>query len=244
MRTLTVNTPIPHKMNVPTWFMNNRGSGGIVFENLQNSGMIEEISSYKAMREYMLKFSSDSIFLDIGAQMGLSTLSIASEGFRVIAVEPVSRNISFLTESINLNNFDNVTIAPVAAFNDNVELKMYVPVEEDLASLSKFSAEITGCNDLSEEVVKGVRIYDWLVENSIDIDKIKFVKIDVQGAEEMVLEGMTELLDREISILIEWDPRMMRSMGTDENTLYKKMVDLNFTATKWGHDDILFTKQI
>lgn len=243
MKTLTVKSPNSYRISVPEWFMSNRGNRGITFERLQQNGCIEEIDIYKQMREFMQKFTKDSIFLDIGAQMGLSALSIASEGYDVIAVEPVSSNITILSENIKLNNFDKVRIAKIAAFNENKDITIYVPHEEDCASLSSSAANIPGTNSLQSETVKGMRIYDWLIENHVDTDKIRFVKIDVQGAEEMVIDGMEELLDKSnIHILMEWDVRMMNSMGTNQDIFYKKLTDKGFTTVQWGHNDILFSK--
>ena len=109
--------------------------------------------------------------------------------------------------------------------------------------MSSSAANIPGANNIQSETVKGMRIYDWLIENHVDTDKIRFVKIDVQGAEEMVIDGMEELLDKSnIHILMEWDVRMMNSMGTNQDIFYKKLTDKGFTTVQWGHNDILFSK--
>jgi FkbM family methyltransferase len=244
MRSLIINTPTPHKMNVPTWFMNNRGDGGIIFENLQKDNQIKEIATYKAMREYMCQFPKDSIFLDVGAQIGLSTLPIASEGYSVIAVEPVSSNIEILKSNIEINKFENVTIAAIAAYSENVDIDIFIPEEEDCASLSSNAAKVTPSTVLKKETAKAMRIEDWLSENEIDSAKIRFIKIDVQGAEEMVIKGMTNLLEtnKTISILMEWDPRMMSEMGTSEQNFFNYLTSIGFTGYRWGHADILFTR--
>jgi FkbM family methyltransferase len=243
MKTLTINSPNPYNITVPEWFMNNRGDGGITFERLQQNGSINEIAIYKHMREFMNRFPTDSIFLDVGAQIGLSTLSVASEGYSVIAVEPVSTNIKLLEANIKLNGFEKVKIADIAAFNENRDIVIYVPHEEDCASLSAVAANIPGAVNIKSETVKGMRIYDWLTENQVDVNKIRFVKIDVQGAEELVINGMEELLDNsDIHILMEWDPRMMNSMGTNEQTFINRLLSKGFTTTRWGHNDILFSK--
>jgi FkbM family methyltransferase len=242
MRILKIKSPNPYRIAVPEWFMNNRGDGGITFEKLQQNGEIEEIGIYKHMREFMSKFPKDSIFLDIGAQMGLSTLSVASDRYNVIAVEPVASNIQILQENIDLNGFDKVKIANIAAFHENRDITIYVPHEEDCASLSVSAANIPGATNVKSETVKAMRIYDWLIQNHIDTDTIKFVKIDVQGAEEMVIDGMEELLDKDLHILMEWDSRMMNSMGTNEQSFFNKLVSKGFSGTRWGHNDILFSK--
>lgn len=243
MKTLTINAPNSYKLTVPEWFMNNRGDNGVTFERLQIDNRIEEITIYKNMRKHMSRYPKDSIFLDIGAQIGLSTMSIASDGYPVVAVEPVSTNVVILSSNIEQNSFSNVKIAEIAAFNENRDILIFVPHEEDCASLSESAAKIPGTANLKQETVKGMRIYDWLKTNNVDTSKVKFVKIDVQGAEEMVIEGMEELLSNDnISILMEWDVRMMNSMGTNDKNFYDKLINKGFSATRWGHNDILFTR--
>lgn len=241
MRILTFKAPIPFKLSVPDWFMNNRGDRGIVFENLQVDGSLPEIETYKWMREYMKNFPKNSIFLDIGAQIGLSTIPIACEGYEVIAVEPVSFNIKTLKENVALNKLTNVRIAEIAAYSENKTMNIFVPVEQDCASLSEDASRAGGVT--TEEVVTAMKMDDWIADNKIDINRIKFIKIDVQGAEEHVINGLTNLLEKvkNISILMEWDPRMMSSMGTNEFEFYQKICSSGFRAYRVGAD-VLFVR--
>jgi FkbM family methyltransferase len=240
MRTIKIAAPNSYSMNVPEWFMLNRGDGGITFEKLQIDGSIQEIGTYKNMRLFMKNFPSDSIFLDVGAQIGLSSLPVASEGYSVIAVEPVTRNIEILKENIEMNKYD-IRIAEIAAYRENTDIEIFIPSEEDCASISKTSASIG--TSLSSETVKAMRIDDWLAENSVDTSKIRVVKIDVQGAEEHVLDGMEKLLQNSnLCIIIEWDVRMMQNMGTDSDSLLKKIQSLGFEIYRWDHSDLLFKK--
>jgi len=243
MKTLKVLSPNSHSMRVPDWFMVNRGDGGITFEKLQVEGSIQEIHTYKNMRLLMKNFSQDCIFLDVGAQIGLSSLPIASEGYSVIAVEPVKRNIEILKENIELNGYDFIKVAEIAAYSKNVDLEIYIPSEEDCASISKNSASIG--SSMRSEVVKAMRIDDWLEENKIEFSKITVVKIDVQGAEEHVLEGMERVLKNDnLCIIMEWDVSMMQNMGTDADALFRKIQEMGFQVYRWDHSDLLFKKGV
>ena len=58
----------------------------------------------------------------------------------------------------------------------------------------------------------------------------------------MVIDGMLELLDKSVHILMEWDPRMMNSMGTDDRNFFEKLQAKGFNGHRCGHNDILFIK--
>lgn len=133
--------------------------------------------------------------LDLGAHHGLYTLlasqCVGSRG-RVVSFEPSSRERRALRLHVLLNVCRNVTIEGVALGNENTQAKLFV-VEGDQ----------TGCNSLrppdtasatSPVPVCVRRLDDWL--QSHKIDRVDFIKLDVEGAELDVLKGASRLLQR------------------------------------------------
>ena len=208
-----------HTIEVPEWFIFNRSNG--IYSMDGGYYLANELSDYKTIKDHMLKFGKDKVFLDIGAQMGLSTLPIAAEGYSVIAIEPVKRNLTLLKNNLEVNNFDKVTVFPYAAYSSEAEITMYVPAEEDCASISKNAANVID-REAVPEIVRAARIDD-MIENSQDI---AFIKIDVQGAELEVIKGMKGMLCEKIerSIYIEWDPNYMRAYGYEPKELHDLLV--------------------
>lgn len=133
--------------------------------------------------------------LDLGAHHGLYTL-LASERVglrgRVIAFEPSSRERRALRLHVVMNMCRNVTIENVALGNENKRANLFI-----------VEGSQTGCNSLRPPVAASAtspvpvsvrRLDDWL--HSHKIDRVDFIKLDVEGAELDVLKGAAQLLQR------------------------------------------------
>ena len=134
--------------------------------------------------------------LDIGANQGLYTLlasqRVGSRG-RVFAFEPSPRERRALRLNVLVNLCRNVTIESAALGN-----------EEGYSELYLVDGPETGCNSLRPPVlmegssrpvrVPITRLDRWLCEHKIE--RVDFIKLDVEGAELSVLRGATDLLNR------------------------------------------------
>ncbi len=124
--------------------------------------------------------------VDVGAYVGMftvkSALRLSSSG-RVFAVEPAQDNFGYL--SLNTRGLANVTRVPVA-----------LGAETGYGQLT--STDASPCHQLTQRQDKGteeVRIetMDDMVAR-LEIDKVDFIKIDVEGSELKVLQGATKTL--------------------------------------------------
>lgn len=134
------------------------------------------------------------IVFDIGANIGMHTLYIAkllsnaTTKTYVYAFEPWSRSFNNLSANIRLNRFENVRIVPEAlALSDKVEqYTIYSPkqgkkwrdgfvtrVEHDLSSIRTEQMEAT------------------TLDIFCNLNQVypNFIKIDVEGAEQQVIDG-------------------------------------------------------
>jgi FkbM family methyltransferase len=138
----------------------------------------------RIIRQYVA--AGDTVY-DIGANVGYVSLSLAksvgSSG-RVIAFEPVPKNIDRFRESIKVNQLVNVQLLEAAASEQCGEA--VIRIAENLATASL----VWHRNDPSatQLTIRTVSI-DELVESG-DLSSPSFVKIDVEGAEGSVLKGM------------------------------------------------------
>jgi FkbM family methyltransferase len=133
--------------------------------------------------------------LDLGAHHGLYTLlaseCVGSRG-RVVSFEPSWRERRALRLHVLMNLCRNVTIEDVALGNENARTNLFV-----------VEGSQTGCNSLrppdaasatSPVPIRVRRLDDWL--QSHKIDRVDFIKLDVEGAELDVLKGASRLLQR------------------------------------------------
>ncbi|QZX99904.1 FkbM family methyltransferase [Halobaculum rubrum] len=134
---------------------------------------------------------ADDVFFDIGANLGLYTAFAANcvtEG-TVVAFEPYPPNVEVLRSNAALNA-DNVEIEAVAASETRGTTSFSQPEERVGSQIGGISPD--GSNGLQVETVD----VDSLVASG-EVPVPNIVKIDVEGAEPLVLAGMAETLDRD-----------------------------------------------
>ena len=137
------------------------------------------------------------IAVDCGAHIGYHTLLMANlmakcvgKTGRVYAFEPLPENFSVLCENIALNGYEGIVIAEKKAVGAQTGRQRFRrgrwhPEDPDpLTSVSRLDPE----GELEVEVVA---LDDYFVDERVD-----FIKVDVEGAEEMVLKGAQRLLRR------------------------------------------------
>ena len=135
------------------------------------------------------------VVIDIGANFGYYTLllgGLVGETGRVIAIEPNPATAVFLRNSIDLNGFTNRTTLIQAAVGDakGAPLILYSPHGEPKNATVISSSDQVNHNNGSIYEVAQVTV-DELVES---IGRIDFLKIDAEGAEEAIIEGMMQSL--------------------------------------------------
>jgi FkbM family methyltransferase len=138
----------------------------------------------RAIRNYVA--AGDTVY-DIGANLGYVSLSLAKRvraGGHVIAFEPVPRNIELFRQNIAINRMSNVRLLEVAASDKAGEAVMRIAENLSTASLVWHRN-----NPSATEIGITTVCIDELVEAG-EFGSPKFVKIDVEGAEGAVLEGM------------------------------------------------------
>lgn len=167
----------------------------------------------------------DQAVVDIGANIGYYTLifaRIVSPSGRVFAFEPDIDNFNLLHKNIEVNKYENVVLIQKAVSNHTGESKLYLDRFSNLDHrLYKSSNDDKGVS------IRTVRLDDYFNQMDIQID---FIKIDIQGAEGLALEGMMTILERNqnIKILAEFWPFGLEKAGTTPSSFLEFLNDLGF----------------
>lgn len=136
--------------------------------------------------DYTRKFyniESGDIVFDIGANVGSFSIFAAKKGAKVIAFEPDPYNLRYIKKNISINNLEDlVIIYPFAV--SNIEGVANLSINDNHACGSIFDK--TNMEKILE--VNTITI-DKVVEE-LKIDKINFLKIDVEGAEYLILKSI------------------------------------------------------
>lgn len=135
------------------------------------------------------------LFIDVGANIGVYSVYAAEQGAEVIAVEPNTRNAGRVREHLQLNGYDGQVVQKALSDKPGV-----VHITENLDSL----------NHLVDS--GGVEVEATTLDDIVG-SRTAGVKIDVEGAEALVLAGArVALAERRLDpIQLEWavDPHMV-----------------------------------
>lgn len=168
---------------------------------------------YPITRLFKTLLQPTTVFLDIGANIGYFSVLAATKCNYVFAFEPVRAVFTELQANVALNGFENVEMHCVAVSDRNGDLPFYVVESRNngLSSLAGFSGG-------SEIIVPSVRLDSFL--RGRPSPKVDLIKIDVEGAEERVIEGALELLSPHVApdIIFERHPssssdRLLKELG-------------------------------
>ena len=180
--------PIPLRLPIGAWWL------------AEKSALDHELiyNEFERMETEFVKrlLRRNMTVVDAGAHHGLYTL-LASKRVkwdgRVIAVEPSPRECERLEKHLRLNRCSNTELVSCALGED--------PGEADLYVVDGFQ---DWCNSLRPPAVDGPvrtvrvsvrRLDDVLAE--LEVSKVDFIKLDVEGAELSVLYGAMKLLRKE-----------------------------------------------
>jgi FkbM family methyltransferase len=153
-------------------------------------------------------------YLDIGANIGLTTIPIARlSDVQCFAFEPAPENFRNLQANVRTNcDLDKVQTFQVALFEKESQLEF----ELSNYNLGDHRIRLDGTID-RDETKRVIRVkampLDLLVLG--DPDRVLGVKIDTQGAEPFVIAGGGKILGRAQLLVLEWCPYLMVKMGAD-----------------------------
>lgn len=141
--------------------------------------------------EWIKKFNSDDIFLDIGANVGTYSMAALSKGSFVYSIEMDLNNSAVLFENIFLNKFYNKSvILPFGVGSkDNLETIFYRDFTpgDCLQSIGR-EAQIPTIKRNPFQIKQPIFSLDKVFEN-LSLKQPTKIKIDVDGNEKFVFEG-------------------------------------------------------
>jgi FkbM family methyltransferase len=188
-----------------------------------------------------IALKAGGIFIDIGANFGYySVLAATLPGVSVMALEPSPREMKRLQTNITLNGFKNIKAMPIAAAATKGIRRLHLaPVSN--AGMNSFSPAFTTDDSVA---VTCARVDDLLQAD--EYRQVKMIKIDVEGAEYDVLQGMPELLKNFDGILAcEISPGTDHGVTNRIPEIYTLMKEKGFDClygmeTTYQYDEFFF----
>ncbi len=168
-------------------------------------------------------------FLDVGANIGYYSLfasKIIGNAGRVYSFEPSNREFRRLLKNIELNNCTNIIPLNIALSDLDSEIKF---------SIAKGHTGLNSMIIADKSVVKSPQIIRSMRLDSIfnsENKKFHLIKIDVEGAELLVLKGMANLLQEHLiqKLVVEITPRFFKVFDYEKVDIYNFLSGFGYTS--------------
>ena len=214
-------------------------------KKLQHKPLINIPQTPVDTNQYMIDNATAGVFFDIGANVGYYTIQMAKKATKVYAFEPSILNFETLTSEIA--NYKNVVAEKIALSNTKSTVKLFASVNKELPvgwggfSINPRIPAIPHLQRSFEnyEEVPTITLDQYCFNNNIT--GITGMKIDVEAAEEFVIEGaMNTLKNNNILISLE------THLAIDCVKIYKLLTQAGYSVYKNGAykvDHIEFDQQ-
>lgn len=169
--------------------------------------------------------SLGDVTADVGANFGYYSLQMSrlvGPSGRVFAFEPASEFRSQLVRNLDVNQVDNVTIVPFGLSDAHTEGTL---LSDEISGTLHWPDDLKA--PTAHEKVELVAMDSYFADN--DVNRLDFVKIDVDGHEPQMLHGAERTLrSHQPFILIEFSQLNLMAGGSDVPALAKQLRDLGY----------------
>jgi FkbM family methyltransferase len=191
---------------------------------------------------------TDSIFLDIGANLGIFTIGIAAArpDVHVCGIEPSPKIYKLLQKSIISNNLsERVTCFQVAAGSSDETLEFEIN-QSNSGDSSIVTKAHPSRSETIQVAVKKLDGYQELVDKISKLNRtVSCVKMDIQGAELMAIMGLREIIQKHKPVLIiEVDEECLARFDHSPIDLFTELAQLNYFETGRVELNVIFQQKV
>jgi FkbM family methyltransferase len=177
------------------------------------------------------------VFFDVGAHIGYDSLRASvrvGETGKVVSFEPNPGTLEQLRGNIAASHASNVIVEPIACTDKEQMLTLYDSTaagNSAASSLSLANADQNGAGTLPSYMVKGRRIDD--VVDELGLTRLDVMKVDVEGAEVLVIRGAQKTLRRfHPKVVMEVVAHHLAGLNTTVEDLTSLMTELGYGPGK------------
>ncbi len=142
--------------------------------------------------QHFYKIKENDVVIDAGANCGHLTIlfsKLVSKSGKVYAFEPDKFNVERINQNINQNVdlYPNIVIEDLLLWDKNEQLDFY-----EAGTVGSSAVWIPNNDKLVKK--EAIRIDTWVEKNNIQ--KLDFIKMDIEGAEIEAMEGCVETIKK------------------------------------------------
>jgi len=184
--------------------------------------IFKENNHFKAVQQL---FSGNGWIVDVGANHGFFTLYVKKHfpNAKILAIEPNPYVFELLKKNIFSNGFTNVTCMNVAAGHTSEFIQL--PVSRYVHALSGLLLNEKPRPWLDDRYLENITVQQVEIDSIIkelSISLPEWIKIDVEGMEEQVIDGSTKAIKSSEIVGIE------RHRTADREKIINRLENMNF----------------
>jgi FkbM family methyltransferase len=192
------------------------------------------LSNLRMQRMFDRLIQRGETVVDVGANIGYNTLyaahRVGPKG-RVYAIEPAQDNLAILYANLYANHLQNVVVLPYAAGSTH-EIKQFF-LRGDVSAVNSLYQD-----NFYHPITKTVEVLAAPLDDLIP-GTPALVKIDVEGGELEVLQGMSRILrSGSLRLIVEWHPTLQEAAGHAPDALPRRLKELGFKLRVVTHTKI------
>jgi FkbM family methyltransferase len=173
------------------------------------------------------------VFIDVGAHVGYFTLLASRRvGPRgaVLSIEPNPAALTELKQNVTRSNLKNVLVEHSACGETRGIVRLYLHTASNSSMASLASANATSGIAVDVPSITLDQLF-----HECGLARANLVKIDVEGAELLVLRGMTQILkDLRPVIALELAPHLLEGCGTTVDAVVALLADFHYSVSSLG----------
>lgn len=145
--------------------------------------------------------NKESIVLEAGCHIGSHTIKLGMISKKVYAFEPMPKSNFLLEMNIEINNLKNIILSNKGLSNIN-KITSFDWIPDGNPGSSGLSDNPMGRPNYYKEITENKIFVELISIDSLNLDKIDFIKIDVEGYEELVIDGAIETIKKFKPIIV------------------------------------------
>jgi FkbM family methyltransferase len=180
------------------------------------------------------RVTKDTVFFDLGANVGQFSLFCAPLCKEVHAFEPVPFTFALLRRSVEMNRLVNVRVNQVALSDRNGTIEMFVAPTDNLGASSIQPHSEWRQSD-------GVTVPQQTLDSYCEEHGFPdVIKMDVEGAEGLLLRGAQQAFARKPVLFFELDDRHLNRFGSSTLVLVQNLERFGYrfytmNGKSWSH---------
>jgi FkbM family methyltransferase len=230
-----------HLSNKPTLVKIKLNSGSQMFVDLNDimgfrtalAGVWDD-TALRVIQQFPVQ---NTLYIDIGANIGLTSIPIAKLGYETLAFEPNPVALSLITKNLAINDIDRFYLFPFAlgSTSENVEMTEIFMPNGNLGASSTDSHWSPGIENSIRFNVPKIsldKVMNLLYsKEKLDDYENLIIKLDIEGQEDAAMEGSEDLINAKRPVLI-FENNPPKDAEVQSVRFWSKWIDYKFFGHK------------